>query len=1002
MLYYGFRTENLRLFEKHLRTPGVVFGAKNIFQEAIHMKKILKKALSVVLCVLIAFSTVTLSFAADDGEKKPSLGTQYFLSTSNTENSKFVLDFLDEILQKENYYNKVVIIKKTLLTPEVYLEIDFRSVNGVCKTIDTLSEIFNNKLVSAAAKFALGDIGKLDLSKWKTKLQRGAKDAEIIYNVLDLLGANAKLISKVVDGSINLGVLDAVVNLEDILGKDGVSGMVKDLLVGLIYDKNSDPDGYSAAYQKALKDFDAFIFDDLIPKLMDEHLPGLVLGKGITVDRLFSTVLDCGWKDYFIEDIKSIKIEAKGEALEKLSEIMVFDGETIDTDNLPLDVSKGLKDQLNNIHGYVICQFFPHFTGWVNGSDIKLLGQNYSRFLKYVSKHFFSNENAKPVDILKYILNSVAAENSSDEEIKAYADAVSKCKDLSEALKVVLILAAKKNEIPVNEKAASYENVLGDYLAYAANKIFDLGYGPGTGKNVWTVANDVLNVVLFDKGFAKALNLNVKKTDSCFEKFDKIVGTTKIWNMTASKKQYKSEEFFKGFLNAVLNFDLEKAFDLVVVRFSDDFGKANISVLLYNMVYNFLENWFGTPAIVKCDTKAPFQTGFSNKSLQVPVEKVLTKLSEKKTTIVPPFLYVAAAVIEKTSKNPTEANITAVTIANQTYTGKAIIPSSVTVTVNGKKVSIPKHQFTAELKNNVNIGTASAVIHLDGAVRNADVNVSFKIVPGKVSGLKATPGKNSISLSWNKVLGAKGYSVEYYNGSKWVSKTVTSNSASIASLKAGTAYKIRVRAVSGSFFGEYSSLISASTKVAKIAAVKTKARTASSITLYWSKVAGAKKYEVQILKNKKWVTVRTVTENSITVGKNYISANRAYRFRVRALGASAALNGDYSDPVVAYSGLARITKVNAKAKKNAVTLAWQKIAGAQSYEVQIQRGNKWVTVATVKKPAAAIGNNQLKKAKMTFKPNTVYKFRVRAAKTVSKVKVYSVYSPVIKVRTAKK
>ncbi len=966
------------------------------------MNKTLKRVLCIVLCVLMAFSATTLAFAADDEEKAPSLGAQYFLSTTNAENTKFALDYVDSILKEQDIYYKVVIVKKTLITPEVSLEIDLRSVNGVCRSLDMLADTFGNKLVAAAAKLALGDIGNLDLSKWKTKLERPKNDVEILYGLIDLLGSNAKIIAKVVDNSIDLGVLKGVVKLDEILGKDGVSGIVKGLLVGLIHDKNNDAENYNAAYAKAVKDFDAFVFEELIPKLLDKYLPGLKLQKGITVDQLFSAVLECGWEDYFVEDIKSIHIEANGEALQKLSEIMEFNGENIDTDNLPLDSSKGLKAQLNNIHGYVVCQFFPKFDGWTNGTDIKLLGQNYQKLLKYVSKHFFGNENAKPVDILKYILNSVSEVSASDSEVGEYAAAVANCKDLSEALKVVLILAAKKNNIPVNEKAATYENVLGDYLAYAANIILDLGYGPGSGKNVWTVANDVLNIYLFDKGFAKALNLNVKKTDSCFEKLDKIIGTTKLWSMTGSKTQYKSEEFFKGFLSAILDFDVEKAFDLIVVRFSNDFGTSNISVLLYNVVYNFLENWFGTPAIVKCDTKAPFQTGFSNDALKVPVEKVLTKLSEKKTAIVPPFIFAAAILVENFLGTPTEVNVTSVSVANQAYTGKEVVPSSVTVTVNGKKVSIPSYQFTYELNNNTNLGTASGTLYLNGAVKDLTVGVSFKIVPAKVTGLKAVSGKNSVSLSWNKVLGAKTYVAEYYNGSKWVAKTVSGTTASFAGLKDGTVYKFRVKAVSDSLSGDYSAVVSASTKLAKVSGIKTSARTATSITLKWTKTVGAKKYEVQMLKNGKWVTVRTVAENKALIGKRHIKANKAYKFRIRALGTSSALNGDYSNVVTAYSGLARVTKVKASnVKKNSVTLGWQKVAGAKSYEVQVQKGNRWVTVSTVKKPTAVIGAKQFKKAKINVKANTAYKFRVRAAKTVSGIKVYSVYSAAVKVRTAK-
>lgn len=955
------------------------------------MNKTLKKALSLVLCVLIAFSSLTLSFAADGEENAPSLGAQYFLSTSNKENAGFALDYIDGILNEKGTTTEVVILE----FPKVSITVDLKSVNGVCRTIDTFAKIFNNAAIRVGAKLALGDIGNLDLSKWKTNLSRPADDVEILYSLIDLVAANSSIISKVVDNSIDLGVLKVVFDLNQFLGEDGVSGIIKGLFVGFVHNKQNEPDLYNAAYQKAVGDFDAFIFEDLLPKAVEKYLPELKLSKGVSVDKAFSAVFESLWNAYIEKAIKSLNIPTDVEALKTLGEIMEFKGENIDLSALPFDSSKGLKSQLNNILRYIAGQFFPKFTGWTEGTDVKLISSNFMKLYNYVTSHlkansdYFANKDVTPVELLRYIL-----ENISGEEAEEFRNAVKNSKDLKDAAKPMLIIAAKKNNIPVNEKAASYENVLGDYLTYAANIILDLGYGPGSGKNVWLVANDVLNIYLFDKGFAKALNLNVKKTDSCFEKLDKIIGTTKLWSMTNSKTQYKSEEFFKGLLNSLFNFRFDTALDYTVVRFLNDFEKSDISVLLYNVVYNFLENWFGTPAIVKCDSKAPFQTGFSNKSLKTPIEKVLPKLSEKKATIVPPFLFVAAIVIENFLGDPTPVDVTNVTVKNQPYTGKAITPSEITVTVNGKKVTIPSYQFDANLTSNTGIGTATGTVKLNGAVKDCTVDVSFKIVPATVTGLKAVPGKNSVSLSWNKANGAAGYCVEYYNGSKWVSKSVSEPKATITGLKAGTVYKFRVKATAKPFDGAYSSVISASTKLAKVTGIKTKARTATSVTLTWNKAVGAKKYEVQILKNGKWVTVRSVTENKILVGKNYIKPNKTYKFRVRALGTSAILNGDYSDTATACSGLNNVQKLTASRNAKSVKLSWKKVAGAASYEVQVQKGKKWVTVSTVKKPAAVIGNKQLKKAKLTLNANTAYRFRVRAVKTVSKVKIYSAYSTV--------
>lgn len=978
------------------------------------MNKTLQRALSLVLCVLMALSATTVAFAADSEEAVPSLGAQYFLSTTDAENAKFILDAADKELAKQNLnakidenldkevplgsQNSIIKINPKKTLNRIGLVIDLNSVNGICKTLDSLKtkvlDVKDNAIFNftfgAAAKAILGDVYNFSLKTWKTGMSRTKNDTEIINRLVSILGENAKLFSKVVDKSFDLGAFKYAFSLDDLLGEDGVSGFVKGWLVSKIY-SDKDSAEYKSAYAKAKTDFDSFVFEDLLPLLLKDKLPGFNLNKSMNIDRLFSVLLECGWKDYFVEDIKSIKINKEGAALEKLSEIMEFDGENIDTDNLPLDSSKGLKAQLNNIHGYVICQFFPHFDGWVKGSDIKLLGKNYSSFLKYASKHFFGNENAKPVDILKYILSSIAEANP-DSSVAGYSAAISGSKDLKDAVKALLIFGAKENGIPVNEKAAGYENVLGDYLAYYANKFTDLGYNAGSGKSVWTVLNDILNIYLIDKGFAKAFNLNVTKADSLFVKLDKIIATTKIWSMTGTKRQYKSEEFIKGFLDSLLSFNIEKALDLTVVRFSDDFGSLNLSVLLYNIAYNFLQNWFGTPVIVPCNTKSPFQTGFENKSLKVPVEKMLTKLNEKKTAIVPPFLFAGALELELFGKEKTPVTVSGAAVSNQVYTGKEIVPSCVYVTVNGKKVKIPSYQFKADLVNNTGLGSASGTVTLDGAVKNASVDVRFNIVLGKVSGLKASAaGTTGLTLSWNKVTGAKAYVVEYTVKGKRVSKTVSSTSLAVTGLSAGTAYRFSVKAVSGSFSGA-AATVSASTKPAKVTGLKLKERTSNSVTLTWNKVSGAKKYEVQLLRNGKWVTVATTTKNSAVIGKKYIKANGKYSFRVRAVGAGG--YGEYSAVLKVLSGLAKVTKLKAAKKtSSSVNLKWNKVSGAKRYEVWMSSGKRWVKVSAVKKNTATI--------KKGLKKNTNYRFKVRAYKTVSKVNIYGDYSSVLKVRTGK-
>lgn len=934
------------------------------------MKKTLQRVLSLVLCILMAVGTMSVAFAADEETPAgPSLGAQFFLATTDTENSKLVLDKLDEVLAKNGD-------TKTIKFGLIKLTIDYKSINGICKTIDDFSGIINS------VKGLLGDLKNLNLKTWQKGMKRGAQDYKILNEFVELISANAGLIGKFVEGKLDLGLIaEQFIDVNSLLGADGVSGKVKGIFVGLLYDKEKDAAKYNEAYARAVKDFDSFLFGELLPAKLAGALPGFKMSTSSKVDVILSAVLASAWTKYIEPAIKNLNITAGDNvALQKLSTVMNFNGKDIDTSGFPLNGEEALSTQINNVLGFVAEKLFKNVT-WEKGESISLVGKNIQNLYKHVADKV--GIAATPISVLKFILENITGSGKDD-----YVSGIDNCKTLEEVAKIVLINTAKKNEIPVNEKAASYENVLGDMLAYWANGFVDLGYAAGSGKDCWTVANDLANIYLFNKGFAKAFNLNVTKGDSIFAKLDKILAMTGIW--TLAGKSYKSEEFIKDILSGLFNLDFEKLINLTVVRFSNDFGNKTAVEVLYKVIYTFLKNWLRKDILVEYKAAGPFQNALSNASLKTTVQNFLTQLNAKKASILPPVLFVGALALGTGGK--VEAKVTGTSAPSVVYTGSAVLPASITVTVNGKKVNVPSYHYTVEsVSSNVNVGKAKMTVALNGAVKNKSVDVSFVIVPAKVTGLKATTRTSTtVALTWNKVVGATAYAVEYFNGKSWVSKTVTANSATITGLKARTSYKFRVRAYSkiAGAYGDYSAVVTSSTAVAKVAGIKVSSRTASSLTLTWTKVAGAKGYEVWMLKGKKWVKVGTTTKNSITVKK--LKANTTYQFKIRAYD-SAKVYGDFSAVAKVATGLAKVTKVKAKTTKSSVTLSWKKVSGAKTYEVYKLQGKKWKKVGTAKKTTFTL--------KKGLKKNTTYKFKVRA---VSKAKIAGDYSSIVKATTKKK
>lgn len=146
-------------------------------------------------------------------------------------------------------------------------------------------------------------------------------------------------------------------------------------------------------------------------------------------------------------------------------------------------------------------------------------------------------------------------------------------------------------------------------------------------------------------------------------------------------------------------------------------------------------------------------------------------------------------------------------------------------------------------------------------------------VPAKVTGLKASGVKlQQITLSWTKVSGATSYEVYMStDGKKWTKlTTTTANSYVVKSLKAGTKYKFKVRAITKYKQGAYSDVLKTGTKTKAPTKVTVKSNKAKQATVTWKKAAGATKYVVQYSTNKNFkknVKTKNVTKTNVTLKK---------------------------------------------------------------------------------------------------------------------------------------
>ena len=295
-------------------------------------------------------------------------------------------------------------------------------------------------------------------------------------------------------------------------------------------------------------------------------------------------------------------------------------------------------------------------------------------------------------------------------------------------------------------------------------------------------------------------------------------------------------------------------------------------------------------------------------------------------------------------------------------------------------------------------GTKSRICSICGKVETATIAklTLSKVTDAKLGGRAA----DALRINWTKNANADGYIVEMYQGNKWVRVAkITNNSTTTfrkAGLKAGTAYKFRVKAykMSGktAVYGAYSATVAARTNPSVMKGAKLGGRAADALRINWAKNASADGYIVEMYQGDKWVRAAKITNNSTTTfRKAGLKASTVYKFRVRAykMSGSTALYGNYSATVTARTNpsIVKGVKIGGKAK-DALRVNWTKNTSAQGYIVEMYKGGKWVRVAKI------TNGNTTTFRKAGLAKNTTYKFRVKAYYMSGKTALYGNYGSV--------
>lgn len=237
-----------------------------------------------------------------------------------------------------------------------------------------------------------------------------------------------------------------------------------------------------------------------------------------------------------------------------------------------------------------------------------------------------------------------------------------------------------------------------------------------------------------------------------------------------------------------------------------------------------------------------------------------------------------------------------------------------------------------------------------------------------------------IYLKWTKIANAEKYRIyrQTEGSSKWTRiDTVTKTSFTDKTVKSGTKYNYRVRAVIGDDMGSYEVVGRYYLSTPKLSSVK---NSASGAKVTWKKVTGAEGYKIyRKTGSGDWKLIGTTTNNKkFTYTDKTAKSGKTYSYSVQAYYSKT--NSAYNKTGLKIKYLAA-PKAETKVYTNSIQVSWDKVSGAKEYVVyrKAPGDSKWTKLTTTTKLSYKDTN---------VKNNKTYSYRVKAVngKTVSSYK----------------
>lgn len=654
------------------------------------MKK-MKRILSLLMAIVMLSSFMSVAASAKAPYKDADIPASQYNDLDKptftlNQCSSMILDFVDKTLKETNDKDRSLVIDLSVLGTLNFTSVD-SALNDTYDLIDSS--------LWTLYKGMMGDLKDLNSNAIGTYRRNStpaaSADTNVVYSLVQFLSDNKSILSKAVDGSLDMGLLNA--SFPDV-SENNFNQKVKGLLYQTLH-PNTMLDITDPLYE-AKPDLIADTADSLIQGIINSFIVGDVDPLTGDLDG-FAPDLD-GYVDVinstsvaydFTEDLLAnvynvVVVPLLNNEFKKLvreicgivyeDEINFPDGDASNLNEyaqiinidfvVPVHIfapGATLVSDINNVLFEIIDAVTVSYSSWVSGNNTLVLN-NLANVIKYfintMGGEFFADyvTVATPAQInamnnqelFSYVLRSALNSFIDNMNIPTSADSLTEV--LWYALKEVCA-----QYIPQNDYSAQPQTLNGilfmiaDYLVYALNKIIDMNPAAGAlpgqgllqyGQGLDATITAIMNYVRTNYG--GLFNLTLSQTDG-WAAIDTLVFSVAQANwLPASVGGSTKELVVNRIIRDILELNTSNLFALFEHRADSEFAAKTVKKVFIDSIARLFNISFPGTLLT---TYTTIDQIISNTELKNIVERLLTALYNRRTSILPAFMPLAANLL---------------------------------------------------------------------------------------------------------------------------------------------------------------------------------------------------------------------------------------------------------------------------------------------------------------------------------------------------------------------